>query len=355
MALYGFLELADIAGERIAANNVEVVDTAIQASVDEHNRQMDALIGLFVERTTQYKTRFTQTTAHRLQPLDDNGRARPVKVLGAYDVAFPIQSAGSAWGANYVARAKMTVGEAERITASMIEADIRWMRDHILGALFAAAPWTFVDDLYGSLAIEPLADGGAETYQVMSGADAMATDTHQLGFANAINDGADNALITIAEELREHPENSGDVVVLADAANALTIQALDTFYEAADGNLRVGSGTTELTGTLGVPVPGTIIGYESVSQAWVARWNALPTNYLIGVMTDGPRPLRMREDPEPELQGFQRVAERPDHPFYESQWLRRAGFGAFNRVGAVVAETSDSSYDVPTGFATPMA
>ncbi len=316
---------------------------------------MDALLGLFVERTTAYKGRFLQTTAHRLQPLDDNGRARPVKILGAYDVAWPIQSAGSAWGANYVARAKMTVGEAERITASMIEADIRWVRDHILAALFATAAWTFVDELYGSLAIEPLADGGTETYQIVAGAESMAVDTHQLGFANAINDGADNALITMAAELREHPENSGDVVVLADATSMTAIEAMDTFYDRTDPNLRVGSGTTELVGDLGVAVPGMMRGYEAASRTWVAEWTALPANYPIAVMTGGPRPLRMREDPELELQGFQRVAERNDHPFYESQWLRRCGFGSYNRVGAVVAEISDASYDVPTGFAVPMA
>ncbi|MCA9878214.1 MAG: hypothetical protein KC442_10550 [Thermomicrobiales bacterium] len=355
MALYGFMELADVAADRINSDQlIDRVNVAIQQSVDEHNRQMNALLGLFVERTTAYKARFVQTSAHRLQPLDDNGRALPVKITGHYDVAWPIQSAGSAWGANYVTRAKMTVADAERITASMLEADMRWLRDHVLAALFADNPWTFGDPEYGNLAIEPLADGGPETYQKVMGADTMTTDTHIRGFANAINDGSDNALISLADDLREHPENRGAVVFVVDSTSAVAIADLDTFYERPDANLRVGSGATELVGSLSVPVPGDVLGYEAASRSWVVEWQALPSNYVIGVTTDGIKPLRMREDPEPELQGFQRVAERNDHPFYESQWLRRAGFGAWNRVGAVVAEIADSTYDVPTGYAVPM-
>lgn len=356
MPLYGFLELADLGNERIVGDQlIEQVNTAIQQSVDEHNRQMAALIGLFAEPTTEYKGRFAQTTAHRLQPLDDNGRARPVKIAGYYDVAWPIQSAGSAWGANYVARAKMTVAEAERITAAMLEADMRWVRDHILAALFASASWTFGDPLYGDLVIEPLADGGAETYQKVMGADSMATDDHILHFANDLDDGADNALISMADDLREHPENQGEVVFLVDAATAVDAQALDTFKEISDPNIRLGANSDELIGSLGAAVPGELLGYEAASRSWVSEWKYLPENYVIGATTGGVKPLRMRQDPEPELQGFQRVAERDDHPFYESQWLRRAGFGAWNRVGAVVAELEENSaYAVPTGFSVPM-
>lgn len=354
MPLYGFLELQDIFAERVVGNLIDVVDVAIQQSLEEHNRQMDALLGLFVEPTTSYSARFKQTTAHRLQPLDDNGRARPIKVLGAYDVAWPIHSAGSAWGENYVTRVKMTVADAERITASMLEADMRWIRDHILAALFSDTAWTFVDPEHGSLAIEPLADGGAETYQKLLGADTMATDTHILGFANDLDDGADNALIALADDLREHPENGDQVVFLIDSTTKVEAIALDTFYPDPDPNLRVGSGATELVGSLSVPVPGDVLGYEAASRSWLVEWPAMPTNYVIGVTTGGVKPLRMRQDPEPELQGFVRVAERNDHPFYEQQWLRRAGFGAWNRVGAVVAELEDASYDVPTGYTSPM-
>jgi hypothetical protein len=353
MALYGFYELQDLANDRIVGNLIQTVDTAITRSVEEHNRQLDAMLALFAEPTTEYKQRYLQTGNSRLQPLTDDGRARPVKVSGFYDVGWPIQQAGSAWGANYVTRIKMTVQEAERATSEMLVADKRWMRDHILAALFLDGTWTFGDPLYGDIVVQDIASGDAVTYPLMTGADSAATDEHHLGQAAAIAD-ATNPYPVIRNELLEHPDNGGDVIALIAPGLQTTTEALATFFGASDPNIRLGTGSAELVGNLGVALPGSLIGYES-SGVWVATWAGIPANYIIAVTTEGRRPLAMRQDPEPELQGFNRVAERDDHPFYESQWLRRAGFGALNRVGAVVMEISDATYDVPTGYTSPMA
>lgn len=352
--LYGFLEHYDIFSQRIQGSLVETVTGAIEASVAEHNRQLDAVMALFVEPTTEYKRRFAQATAHRLQPLDDNGRARPVKTAGFYDVAWPIQEAGSAWGSNYVARQKMTVEDANKITLTMLEADIRWMRDHLMAALFAATPWTFTDEQWGDLIVEPLADNGPEQFHILSGADLPAIDNHILFQANTINDGVDNFLITVYDELVEHPENGGEVIILVATNLKASIIDLDTFYEKSDPNIRLGSGSSELVGSIGNAVPGELLGYEAASGAWIVEWKSLPAGYGVGVTTQGTKPLRMRQDPEAELQGFKQVAVRADHPFEESQWLRRAGFGAWNRVGSVIFRIGSGSYAVPTGYATPM-
>lgn len=354
MVLYGFHNLQDIAAARISGTNQEAVNTAITDAVAEHNRQITALMALFVDRTTLYTERYAQMGTATLQPLDDNGRALPIKPSGFYDVAFPIQQGGSAWGANYVTRVKMTVGDAERATALLIGADIRFMRDRILAGLFAAATWSFPDPLYGALTIQPLAlasDG--VTYGLGVGADTAATDTHQLAQANAIGAGADNPYPIIFNELMEHPENSGEVVAFIPTALKATTTALTTFYPLADGNLQPGSGSTVLTGGLGVATPGNLLGYEA-SRVWIVEWPSLPSTHIVAVATGGNRALGMREDPEPELQGFNRVAERDDHPFYESQWLRRAGFGGRNRIGAVVYRVGNGTYAAPSGYAPPI-
>lgn len=353
MALYGFHNLQDLAAARITGTNQEAVNDAINASVAEHNRQIAALMSLFVDRTTLYTERYAQMSNNRLQPLDNDGRALPVKPSGYYDLAYPILAGGSAWGATYVTRAKMTVGDAERATAMMLTADTRWMRDHILSALFINTTWTYTDPLFGSLTVQPLANGDTVTYGMFSGADAGATDTHQLAQANAIGAGADNPFPAIKTELMEHPENGGDVIAFMGTGLTTTTKALATFNPIADPNVRAGANTDVLTGTLGVATPGTLFGYED-SGVWLVEWPSLPANYIIAVTTQGPRPLAMREDPEPELQGFQRVAERNNHPFYESQWLRRAGFGARNRIGAVIQRVGNGTYAVPTGYTAPM-
>lgn len=352
--LFGFHALSDVLGNRLNTVDAQLIAGAIQQSVDEHNRQISALSALFVENVTAPSERYKQIGPIRLQPLDENGRALPTKPFGYYDVGYPIHTAGSAWGANYIARAKMTVQDANDATAQMLEADMRWMRDHILAALFASATWTFTDPFYGSLTVQPLAlasDG--VTYAVQTGADTGATDTHQLAQANAIGAGADNPFPAIYTELKEHPENDGDVVVFFPTGLKAAITALTTFNPIADPNIRPGSGSDVLVGTLGVATPGRLVGYED-SGVWLVEWPSMPANYLVATTTGGTRALGMRQDPEPELQGFNRVAERDNHPFYESQWMRRAGFGARNRVGAVVMRIGNGTYAVPTGYTSPM-
>lgn len=352
---YGFTTLKDMFAERVAVAGVDVVNTAIQQSVDEHNRQIAALMSLFVTPVTNPQMRYKTPTALRLQPLDESGRARPIRVAGHYDVAFPLQAGGVAWGGTDVTIAKMTVEEANRYTLALLSADARWVRDHILAALFANASWTYTDDDddVGSLTIKGPANGDTDVYLLLSGADSGATDTHFLAQAAAIAD-ATNPYPTIYSELKEHPENGGEVLALVASNQVATTKALSEYHPAADPNLRPGMASDVLVGSLGVQHPGELFGYTD-SKVWLSEWRSMPDNYIVAVTTEGDAPLGMREDPEPELRGFKKVAERNDHPFVESQWRRRAGFGARNRVGVVVQRIGNAAYAVPTNYSSPMA
>lgn len=351
--IYGFHNLKDVAAKRVTEVGVSVIDEAIQQAVTEHNRQMDAARGLLVSRTTDFKIKFKSNSKQRLQPLDENGRARPIQVAGMYETAFPIQAGGTAWGANRVARAKMTVQDVNDVISDILMADLRWNRDHILAALFTNVTWTFPDAEHGSLTIQPLANGDSVVYQIQQGADEGATDTHHLAQANAI-DSSNDPFPTIHTELKEHPENSGEVVAMIPTNLKTAVENLPGFYPISDPNIRLGSAQAELIGNLGVAVPGTVIGYHD-SGVWLSEWMAHPSSYISAVCTDGERPIAMREHMEAELQGFAEVAIRADHPFWESQWERHAGFGAWNRVGAVVMRIGDASYAIPTGYSSPMA
>lgn len=349
--LYGFHQLADIVGDRVNATNIPQINAAVQQAVGEYNRQLDAMLGLFTRRTTDAQIRYKQFGNYRSQPLDQDGRARPIKPAGHYDVAFPIQSSGNAWGANYVTRAHMTVQDANDATVALLSGDTAWMTDHILAALFAASPWPFDDEERGQLTIQPLANGDSVTYGVLAGAASAATDTHQFAQADAIAD-ATNPFPTMHKELVEHPENAGEVVALIASDLRDDIEALATFRERTDPNIRAGANTDELVGTLNAAVPGTVIGY--VSGVWIVEWAAMPSGYILGVTTDGQPPLAQREYDIALLQGFRLVGERDDHPFYESQYARWTGFGGWNRVGAVAWRIGNASYAVPSGFASPM-
>jgi hypothetical protein len=349
--LSGFVNLADLAANRVTSVNQNVISTAIDTTLAEHNRQLSALLGLFVQPVTDYQLNYKSGTARSLQALDQHGRPLPTKSGARYTVAYPIHMGGDAFGYDWVTRAKMTVQEVNDLIADMLAADKRWMRDRILAALYTNVTYSFTDPIHGALTVQPLANADGTLYQTMSGADAGADDTHHYGQAAAIAD-ATNPYPTLYTELSEHPENSGPFIAFIPTGLRATTEALATFYDADDPDLTVGANTTTLTGTLGVPVPGTVIG--KASQMWVVEWPSLPAGYIIGVAAGGPKPLAMREDPEPELRGFKRVADEQSFPWYESVYVRRAGFGAYNRVGAAVVEISDASYDIPTGYTAPL-
>lgn len=352
--LYGFQDLTGVLTQRVTAVGVGVVENAITATLAEHNRQMDAMLALFADPTTDFKRRYRVPNASRLQPVDEEGRVRAQRRAGYYDIAFPMQRGGAAWGNTYEAGIKQTVGEAQIRLAELLTADARWMRDHLLAALYTNVSWTYndEDDDAGTLTIKGLANGDTDTYLIQAGADAGATDTHYFAQANAI-DNANDPFPTIFDELKEHPENGGDIIAFIPTNRKASVKALSSYFPVADGNIRYGASISTLESTLGTSVPGEVFGYHD-DGVWLVEWKALPNDYIIAVASEGDRPLAMRQDMAPELQGFNRVADRNDHPYYEAQYLRKAGFGAQNRVGALAYRIGNAAYAIPTNYASPM-
>lgn len=349
--LMGYLNNADLYDRRVSDMPVAETDEAIRLTLAEQNRVVNLMLDFFSSPTTNAQERFKTPTNARAQPLDENGRALPVKGIAQYTVGYPLHQFGHAWGANYTARQRMTVQELgqELITAQM--AYINWVSDHILAALFyenSTTPWTWPDELHGDISVYGLANGDSVIYQRRNGI-AMATDDHIQGYA-AVNTAN---LTTIANDLREHPENTGAVVVFVPTASRATVEGLTEFVPVSDPNLNYGSVTTTLN-NLGATVPGEIFGYVEGAGVYVSEWPRVPDNYLIAKMTGGATPLRRRIDPIPALQGWRLVAERNDHPWYEQQFQGLLGFGAYNRVGAVAARTNNTTYAIPTGYSSPM-
>lgn len=349
--LYGFFQLANLADQRVTEVGVQALETALQATIDAHNREIDAMTGLFVSRTTDFKVRYTSLASGRLQPLDENGRARPVKGQSSYDNSWPLHMAGTAFGFNYVTSQKITVQELSNIVKARTDEDTAWMRDHILAALFTNVSWTHTDPFHGALTITGLANSDAVLYETDGAGFSMATDTHYLAQAAAIADNA-NPYPTIRDELLEHPGNGGNVIAFIPTALRATTEALTTFVAINDPNVTPVSTAQVLTGTPGATFPGQLIGY--VDGCYIVEWSRLPADIIVAVTTQGERALMMREDVTPSLQGFKLVAERNDHPWYERQFLRIAGFGSNNRVGALVYRVGNASYAISTGYGSPM-
>lgn len=353
--VYGFHTLQERMGERVEDLGEGVIDEAITQAMAEHNRQLDAVRSLFVRRVTEPQTAYRTPGLTRNQPLDEFGRPIPIKTAGRYTVGFPIADSGNAVGWTWQQAIKRTVQDVNDAIRTIQDGDSRYIYDHILAALFAQAAWTFFDnDRAGSLTIMPLANGDAQPYLVAEGMESGATDNHLLAQLNAIAAGADNPLPTIAREIKEHPENgNGDVIVFAPTGLIGSLRGLPTFNPILDPNIAPGANSDRLVGTLGVPLPGELAGYDDAG-VWIAEWPRLPAGYLVAVSTGGDRPIGERVDDALALQGFVEMDQNRDFPWYQRNWLRKVGYGAYNRVGAVVYRVGAGSYATPTGFNSPM-
>jgi hypothetical protein len=347
--LYGFNDLRHLFSQRVTEAGVEIIGKAIDASVAVHNQAVTALFDTLVERTTEFKTVYKTSSLASLQPLDEFGRARPIVVGGSYELGYPIQSAGIAWARTRKAAVKMTVEEVNDLLVTLFDADVRWLRTQMLTALFRAADWSFADEEHGTLTVKPLANNDTVVYMKRNDTEYGSTDNHLLAqatFAEA------NPYLSLANTLREHPDNEGQVVTLIAEDLQDETEALTSFMEAPDPNITPGNADATLNsdGPNSI-VPGEKLGYDKSSRSWIRTWDILPSGYMISYMTNGVKPLRMREDPD--FPGFAAIAEREDHPYWERQYERTAGFGAYNRTGAAVMRIGNANYAAPTGYATP--
>jgi hypothetical protein len=353
---YGFIGLQDLYNQRVASVGIGRVWEAVQLSAQEYSRVMANMASEFVEPATNAQEQIELPGDGTLQPLDEWGNPLPVLPSGSYQVAYPIQGAGTAWGTNRISAKLMTVEEANRNTVDAFRRDADWMIRHIMAAIFDNTTWTFQDKVganggkgLGAITIQPLANGDSVTY-VKKGASAPATDTHYLAQAAAIAD-ATNPYPTIYTELMEHPSNSGPIKCYIPTALVATTQALTNFIPVSDPDITLGGLNAQLSSSIDVGFGDQVLG--KVDRCWVIEWGRMPSDIILAHASGTPV-LGMREYPTPELQGFFPEQHSPDGNTVLHRFLRYAGFGVRNRLAAVVYRVGNGSYAIPTGYSTPL-
>jgi len=359
---YGFMSLADQYSQRISNINggVQRVWDAIQASVAEYNRVSGATLSEFAVPTELALEQIELPGDGTLQPLDEHGNPLPVIPSGSYQVAYPIQGGGTAWGDNRVSRELMTVEEADRFTADSLRRDGNWLVRHALAAIFTNTAWTFNDKSggafgvkgLGDITIQPLANNDSVKY-ARKGISAPAVDNHYLAQADAIAN-ATNPFPAIKAELHEHPSNMNAPIVAYVASNLVaSIQGLTEFVDKDDSDIRPGANSDSLIGMISAGPGDEVIG-KTKSGVWIVEWGALPSDYLIAKVMGRP-PLKMREYPAPNLKGLFPERAEVDGNHIVRRFIRYAGFGCFDRVSALVMRIGNASYAIPTGFSAPLA
>lgn len=355
--LYGFHKLNDNVLRNLAADNIALVNEAGKLALQAHNDAINEMLARLAVTTTQAQQRYTDNArSGELQPLDEYGRAIPRRVpVGTdYTIGLPLIGAGDAVGETYLKRRANTAQNVNDTIADFQNSHLNWLRRQVLSAFFQTGTWIYTDDEYGDLNVVGLANGEANIrYPVMTSA-GVKTDNHLLFQTATISD-LNNPFPAMVGTLREHPQNTGDVMVFCSAALLPSIQALQTFYEYTDPAITLGIAAERLTATAPTPPFGEVKGYVSgAARVWIVQWDVLNEvgtgNYLIGLTTGGPRPIAKRNPTIAGLGDFGPLDTRHDFPYYEGQYGTFTGFGGWNRVGAVVELIGAPAYVIPTGF-----
>jgi hypothetical protein len=252
--------------------------------------------------------------------------------------------------------AYMTAKELSNHILSVTMQNTNTVRHEILKAIFNSAADTFVDPLWGSLTIQPLANGDSVVYPPVEGAIAEATEDHYLesGYTAASISDTNNPFVVIRQDLEHHfgiPQGANaNIAVFINTAEVPETMALAEFEEVPEKFLQPGANVTVPQGMPG-NVPGRVIG--RVSGCWAVEWSWIPAAWAFGTYLDAPRPLIRRVDPADTGlgTGLQLVAKDAAFPFNESFWRSRFGFGVGNRLNGVCMEFgTGGTYTVPSAY-----
>lgn len=356
--ILGTLGITEAAAERTYISTIgqQLVYEAVQAELAKYSAELTSVMGLFVQETTAgFKRRYELPGSGYLEPLSTQGAPSNVKATGKWDVAFPIMDYGAAFSQDRVGRAYMTAAQLDKHLDTIQIADRNTVRREIMKALLSNSQLSFVDNINGTLLVEPLANGDSVVYPAVIGSDTEATENHYIetNYATASISDTNDPTKTVRDELEEHfgtPTGGSNIVMLTTPTVADYIEALTDFDPVTNRFVIPGANVDQVTG-LPAGMPGRVRGV--CNGVWIVEWRSMPANYALSIHADAPKPLIMREDPaETGLAGgLQLIAEDAKVPFRSSYYSHRFGFGAGNRLNGVVLEFGvGGSYTIPTGY-----
>lgn len=357
-SIFGALNLNDADRVFSATVGQNILYQAVQQYLNRVNAEMDRALSVFVARTTEdYKLRYKLPGSGKLQKRREQSQFGARKTIGQWDVAFPLEDYGDQIAADDVTMAYMTVRELELHIQGIVVRDVNTVRFEVLKRLFNDTAIAFVDPLWGSLTVEPLADGDSDVvYPPVIGSETEATDDHYLesGYAASAITDANNPYVTLVAELEEHfGKMSGgpNIVTFINSAETPETQALIDFVEYSDRFIAPGTQTATVVGAP-LEMPGRVIG--RTNGTWVSEWDWIPSGYILAVSRETEAPLIQRVDPADTGlgRGLQLVARDEIFPFEMSFWRHRFGFGTGNRLAAAVMELgTGGTYTIPTIYA----
>jgi hypothetical protein len=358
---FGTLSISDLiaaTSQTIAQVGEQNVFGAIDLDLQAYNRNVNELLGRFVERTTDRLRRYGGVSSMSMEELEELGTPDAQKVTAGYTVGFPLRRYGMGlqWTRHWMQN--HTPAELAAQFTEAQAADQRAIYREIRRAVFRPTNYTFVDRLidYNAVDIAVKAFINADGSPISPGPNGEtfdgSTHTHYLYTAGTSLAAADvQALI---DTVIEH-YNVGMPMVAINKASETAMRGFtgtNQFTPILPFNIVPGGGQTTAyaTGDLDRMMPNNRrIGYYGTGSAevWVKPW--VPAGYLFAYIDGAPPPLAMRVRPN----GGDLAIEFDDeeHPLRARVIAREFGVGAYNRTnGAVLYIDSGSAgaYVAPT-------
>jgi hypothetical protein len=336
----------------------QVVFEDTQAIINQHNVEVMEYERLFVERdTSEPKALYFLTIGGEMEKITNLTQPKAVKVGGKFNVAFPLEEWGAKIAGDRVALAYLSAAQYGRNIAAVLNADAKLRRREILRALFHNAPPAFKDEVFGDLAVMPLANGDTQLYPPTVEADDATTANHYLttNYAPATISNTNDPFPAPINLLESHfglTATGSNIVTFMNVAQVPLVKLLAKFVPIENRYERLGN---QISVSMNLPdnLPGVPIGtYDGLMP--LIRWDRIPANYLLTIHLDAPPPLIRRGDrPGTGLgpPGLKLIQERVDEPLRDAWWSNRFGYGVGNRISCVVTYiATGTTYAVPPRY-----
>lgn len=359
---FGFSGLEQIHHQTSQIPDLQVAWEQAKEDLRAYNEALMRVVSTFALPTTRGQFRYKLSNTTNYQVLDDKGNPLPVSDYGFYDVGLPLRGAGTAFGDNLVTRAHLTQDDIDARRRMAENADLNWMRRHIMAALFTNTDYQFTSVFIPEetpVTVRPLATS-ASGIEWLKRDGLKSVDDHYLAQASTISD-TNNPFPVLYEELAEHPSNnvnpSSPIVAYIPTNLQASVEALTSFVPLPRMFIKEGANTP-------VALQGQQYGYfgeflgvvGGVNNSVVVRvWSHLPDNYIVAHALGAGPVLGMRQFAAPELQGVVATLNEVDGNYIEMQFRRFAGFGVLNPLGACVMQIGNATYQIPNGYQAPLA
>lgn len=359
---YGTLHLLDTLAYLDKDNVMEYGEDRLYAHLSDllavHNTMTQQMISLFVEYTTDRVRRFgAGAVSGEMLEVDEWGLTDVQKTsVAGYDIGFPLRNYmySLGWTRKYFELKAVSDIAKEFIAAQ--EADIRNIKRELLKALFNPTNYTFVDRLVDSISLPVKrlinADSTAIPINEFGTTFNGASHTHYL--ARAGGSVAASDITAAIDTVVEHGISGGQVLVLINKAQEAAVAAMTPFTGLQAPMVDLGPGSTvELVARMSRDNPyrlddrpiGVWDGYVVVhTKPWV------PANYIVVMLVGSPagKVLTFRTRPVNGYGLFRMTAEHEHYPLRAQHLEREFGIGVWQRFGAAVLYTGNTTYAAPT-------